>query len=110
MTGITIKNLTPHPITFVGVDGGADLTIAPEPTPARLSTEVVTIGDVNGIPVTETRFGDVTGLPEPQDGVVYVTSALVAKAAAGRDDVFVTSDAVRDAQGRVVGCRALGRI
>lgn len=55
-------------------------------------------------------FGKVENLPEPQEGVVYVVSALVAQAVPDREDVFIPDDTVRDEQGRIIGVRALARV
>jgi hypothetical protein len=59
--------------------------------------------------ITRTSFGRLEGLPDPQPGVLYLTSALAAQAAAasGRTDVVMVDDPVRDDQGRVIGARAL---
>jgi hypothetical protein len=62
------------------------------------------------IPVVTTRFGAVTGLPDPCEGVVYVVSSITAQAVPDRRDVFVPARPVRDEKGRIVACRALGRI
>lgn len=37
--------------------------------------------------IAETQFGDIEGLPEPKDGVVYIVSGIVRKAANRRDVV-----------------------
>lgn len=105
-----IVNLTPHTINFVGSDGAPLFDVAPSGKIARVSTDTVTIGSVNGIPVTDTQFGQVTDLPDPIPGTVFVVSLLVAQRAKGRDDVFVPAESVRDAQGRIVGCKSLGRV
>jgi len=60
--------------------------------------------------VDRTQFGAVTGLPDPQPDTIFVVSALVAQAVPDRQDVFITDDAVRDDQGRLIGCRALAHI
>jgi len=104
-----IINLTPHAITFV-LEGGIRKVIQPSGELARLTTKTVTIGEVNGIPVTTTEYGDVTGLPEPTDGTVYIVSSLVAGRVPDRKDVFIPNESVRDAEGRIVGCKSLGRV
>lgn len=62
------------------------------------------------VPVVRGVFGDIVGLPEPTEGVVYVTSQIVAKAAKekGRTDVYYPEELVRDSEGRALGCLALG--
>lgn len=51
----------------------------------------------------------VTDLPEAVDGVVYITSTLVAQAVPDRTDVLVPADLRRDEAGRIIGCGALQR-
>ncbi|ARF70806.1 hypothetical protein B7C51_25050 (plasmid) [Paenibacillus larvae subsp. pulvifaciens] len=77
---------------------------------ARVKQKRVPLGEVNGIPVCKTAFGEVEGLPEPQDGIVYIVSALTAQAAKDRNDLYVPDEQVRDSEGRIIGCRALAKI
>lgn len=110
MTNTTIINLTPHAINILSADNQPVVTIEPSGSLARLSTSRECIGTINGIPVNATIMGELTGLPDPEPGVVYVVSLAAAKAVPDRDDVFVTDDAVRDEAGRIIGCRALARV
>ena len=106
-----ILNLTPHAIMFVRVDGKPSLIVPASENLARGSAKTVDTGiTINGIPVTKTEYGEVVGLPDPEEGKIYVVSALVAQRVPERTDVFVPSESVRDAEGRIIGCRSLGRI
>ena len=95
----TFKNYTPHAITLN--DGR---TFASEGL-ARVSA---TFSDFDGDGVCEQRFGDVTGLPAPATGVLYIVSALVLTAAkaAGRTDCVAPAtghpDCVRSDKGFIV--------
>jgi len=111
-----IRNLTPHPITLA--NGDTSITIQPEPVPARCAQIDEVVGEVAltdstytdfSVPIVRSTYGEITGLPEPQEGVIYVTSLLVAQAAAaqGRRDVFAVGRPIRDAQGRIVAAGAL---
>jgi len=106
---IRVINLTPHNINVVGEDGQVVQTFPASGDLARCQVSREQVGEINGIPVNRTVFGDVTGLPEQQEGVVYVVSALVAQAA-GRDDVLIPDDTVRDEEGRIIGCRGFARV
>lgn len=106
----TLVNLTPHSITFVDAVGNTVLTVEPSGQVARCSVTREKVGMINGIPINKSRFGEVENLPEPQEGTIYIVSALTAQAVPERDDVFITDDAVRDEQGRIIGCRALAHI
>jgi hypothetical protein len=107
---MTIINLTPHAVSFIGDDGNIIRTIEPSGTLARLATRTVKLGEVDGIPVTGTEFGAVEGLPEPTPNTVFIVSSLVAGRVPDREDVFIPNESVRDEKGRIVGCRSLGRI
>lgn len=106
---MTFVNLTPHEITFIFADGN-ELVIPPSGNLARVSVKTEKVDEVEGIPVTTSVFGEVEGLPEPKEGTAYLVSSLVAQRVQGRDDVFIPSDSVRDSEGRIIGCRSLGRI
>lgn len=103
-----IINLTPHTINFI--NGDDTIAVPASGTIARLTTQTVQIGDINGIPVTTTVFGDVENLPDPSPDTVYIVSSLVAQACRDRDDVYIPNESVRDDQGRIIGCKSLGRI
>lgn len=99
-----VVNLTPHDIV-VRTDAG-DRVFPASGEVARVSTTHVPMGDVDGVPVFAQEFGDIEGLPAPQDGTIYIVSAIVLAAAkdAGRTDVVApdTSRAFRDEAGRIV--------
>ena len=106
----TIVNLTPHDIVFVGDDGNVILTVTPSGL-ARVQATVVATGiTVGGIPITETKFGKVEGLPEPKEGTAYVVSRMVAEATKGRKDLFIPNESVRDECGNIIGCHSLTQV
>lgn len=105
-----VLNYTPHEIVIMGQDG-QEAARFPSAGLARCQVTRVVVGDINGIELNETRFGDVEGLPEPAKDTVYIVSALVAQACKGRrTDVVIPDDTVRDEKGQVVGCRAFAAI
>lgn len=109
-----IRNLTPHPVTILGEDGGAVLTLQPEGIIPRVREKhvadgEVTVGDVT-VPIARIHYADVEDLPAQKHGVHLVVSLLVAQAAPDRPDLLVPIGQVRDEQGRIIGCRGLGRL
>jgi hypothetical protein len=76
-----IVNITPH---VIRMNDGREFP--PSGTVARVSTQYSHIID----DVATVTFGEIQGMPEPQDDTVYIASAIVAKAAQmnGRKDVF----------------------
>ncbi len=105
-TAMAILNYTPHPINLFTEDG--EQVVIESSGCARCAVTTETVGSVDGVKVNVSHFGEVTGLPEPKTGTVYVVSAMVLAALHGsREDVLGLSEYVRDGQGRTVGARAL---
>jgi len=115
---MTLVNLTPHPIGL-SVDGVVT-TIPTSGSVARVSTTPgAQCGILHGLPVfLPPTFGAVEGLPEAQEGTVFVVSMIVASGlqAAGlsRPDVVCPGTgpqdgAVRDEQGRILAVTRLNR-
>jgi hypothetical protein len=100
-------NLTQHPISvYTGQD------IVTHPTTgmvARLTTKQIVVGHIDDVPIIRTEWGDIIGLLEPEEGVIYITSSIVANAAKRRDVVSPCTSpqfGVRDGNGYVIGTRA----
>ena len=73
------ENLTPHDVNLILPDGEV-LTIPASGKVARVGSHVEQIGNIGAIPVVKTVFDtNVTDLPDPQDGVIYLTSTLVSE-------------------------------
>lgn len=107
---VAIVNLTPHAVTIYAPDGETEIRNIPSSGIARAEQSRKPIGSINGIPVSETGYGDVEGLPDPAPHTIYIVSALTAQAAKGREDLYITDDIVRDSTGRILGCKALAQI
>ncbi len=105
-----IVNLTPHAVNFVNSDNVVVRTIGASGVVARVSTATKTIDSIDDIPVTITEFGTIENLPEPATDRIFIVSSLVAQRCTDRQDVFIPNESVRDTQGRIIGCRSLGRI
>lgn len=109
-----IINLTPHAITFVDAEGNQILTVPASGQLARVAAKTVQtgqrrLGDVL-LPVTGTEYGEVEGLPDPEEDTIYLVSSLVAQRCKDRGDVFIPNESVRDSEGRIIGCKSLGRV
>lgn len=110
LMSMKIINLTPHSITFLDKDGNVLIHVDPSGSLARVSVSKEHVDTYGGIPVKKSVFGEVEGLPDPQENTIYIVSSLVAQRCRGRDDVFIPDDSVRDEGGRIIGCRSLGRV
>ena len=71
-------NLTPHPIT-IQPSGAQPITLPVSGRIARLDSAQEIDTGFAGVPVVTTRFGQVIGLPGPEEGKVYIVSSLVAQ-------------------------------
>lgn len=106
---MNIVNLTPHSISLADEAGNIVDTFAPSGKVVRMATSQEVVGEaVAGVPLRRTVFGEVSGLPEPQEGVLYLVSSLIAQRVQRADVVSPDTGptAVRK-DGQVVAVRAL---
>lgn len=99
-----VFNLTPHDLVVVQNDG-SETTFQKSGQVARCAATSTLVGEFNGVLLFSTAFGEVQGLPDPQDGVLLIVSSLVRQAVPHRKDVASPGDLVRDDAGNVVGCK-----
>ena len=96
---MTFKNFTPHTVVIT------DRCEYPSLGIARVSQQFT---EFNQDGVCSTVFGDLVGLPEPEDGVLYIVSAMVLSAgkALGRKDLVAPAtghpNTVRNEKGFIV--------
>ena len=104
MNNTKVINLTPHSINIVGGP-----TFEPSGEVARISSTNEGAGEmvINGesIPLITQEFGEVVGLPEEREGVLFIVSSLIF-AQTNRKDLLVPGEQVRDEDGRVIGCKS----
>lgn len=108
---MTIVNLTPHTLNILNADGSVRVDVSPSGTVARVASTRTQTGEVNGLPMFVTTFGEVTGLPDAQPGTLFVVSGMVAgrPEVSVREDVWSPGELVRGPDGQPVGCRGLTR-
>jgi hypothetical protein len=104
-------NLTPHPIALNDGRVFSNIIIGhtPEGKPIVQAARVAaTFSEPNELGIVTQKFGEITDLPEPQDGVMYVVSLLVLDAAkaVGRKDCVAPASGhpltIRNEQGHIV--------
>ena len=66
------------------------------------------VGEVEGLTLARTEFGEPVNLPAPVPGTLIIVSQLVQSALPERTDLVVPAELVRDGMGRVIGCASLG--
>lgn len=99
-------NLCIHDIVVVKSDT-FKFVIAPSGVVARLITETISLGEIDGMPITETRLKEIVGLPEPKENTLYIVSEYVAKYCQDRDDVYFPNETIRNEQKKVIGSSSL---
>lgn len=97
-----VVNLTPHSVTVLAA--GKAVTFEPSGKIARVSQRDVRVGSIGDIPLFETYYGMIDGLPEPEQDTYYIVSGLVLAQATDRDDVIAPNGFVRDTEGKIIGC------
>lgn len=122
-----IINLTPHEVTLyadkdcmevtkgnyttlVLKEGAKPIKVLASEGVARATSTKQLMYTIDNIPVYSTVYGEVEGLPEPRSNTYYLVSALTAQAVKNRHDILIVDGAVRDNEGKIVGCTAFGRI
>ena len=103
LTTTTIVNLTPHAIVV------GSRSFPPSGSLARVAMLISPQGEIDGVPLFSTAFGQVEGLPPMEAGKYYLVSALVASAEKDRTDLLSPSGLVRDEKGIVIGCEGFTR-
>ena len=114
-----IINLTPHAINIYK-DGVLFKTIEPYGLVARVKTVRHIAGEIDGVPIYDTQFGEVENLPKSELRVRFIVSSMVLAAVRAaeealcgnvipRDDLLVPGELVRDAKGVIIGCTGLSR-
>mgnify|MGYP000126720839 FL=1 len=101
---MNIVNLTPHTLN-IHTDKNV-LNIEPSGDIARVSASTEYEGEVAGIPVYRTVYGEVQGLPDAIEGTIFVVSGMT-QAQTNRADVYAPGELIRDNKGNPIGCKGL---
>ena len=98
-------NLTPHEVVVEYRDGTRK-TFPPSGQIARVEMEDEYLFDIEGIPLHKGNVKEVTGIPEKQEGIMYIVSLFVLQHVERADLIAPdTNGAIRDEQGRIVAVR-----
>lgn len=100
------KNFTSHTINVHNGDKELVATFESAGV-ARCSQENTQRGSIDGIELYDVQYGEVSGLPDPQDDTYYIVSFMVKNALPARSDLLSPGELLRDAQGRPIGCIGL---
>ena len=100
-------NLCPHDLTIYRANGEI-VTLPKSGRVARIVAKTLPNDMIDGIIVERVYRDEIAGLPDPQEGVVYIASAVIA-ADVRRPDVLSPGRLVRDDDGAVIGAAGLVR-
>ena len=103
---MTFVNLTPHEVV-VECKNGDKKVFPPSGEVARVELEDICVAYLDGMPVHKGKVKEVTGIPKPQPGVVYIVSLFVLQHCKDRHDLVApdTNGAIRDDEGRIVAVK-----
>jgi len=106
-TDTELVNLCGHPLSIphLGIELPAEST-------AVKATQVHELkAIINGLPLYDIVYTNVSGLPEPSEGKLYIVSAVALNAIRElypeRKDVAATMKPIKCAHGKTIGCQAL---
>lgn len=106
-----LRNLTPHrTLTYLG---SAEPVVLGSEGVARCAEITAASGwwdEGHVLPRVVVSYGAVTGLPDPEPGVIYVVSQLVVAQLPERDDLAFPFGLVRDDKGDIIGFSALATL
>lgn len=107
-----IINLTPHDVVIISE--GKEKKIYPKSGKmARVATNSVVVGEVDGVAIVSQKYGEVDGLPEPKAGTLYIVSMVVRLALPDREDLISPDTSpqstIRDENGQIIGVRQFVR-
>jgi len=102
---LKLINLTPHDVVVEHEDGTRKVYPS-SGQQARVEIEDVCVGHLDGIAVHKGKVKKVTGIPNPQDGVMYIVSLFVLQNT-NREDLLApdTNSAIRDDKGKIIAVR-----
>lgn len=100
-----ILNYTPHEVTLMN-DKGEPLILQSAGV-ARVAQESTVVEIAGGFRLVKSTFGEVTGLPEKEEGTMIIVSAFVRLACPDRTDLGSPAEIIRNAKGCIVACGAL---
>lgn len=74
---MNIVNLTPHDVLVVDDDNRVLMNIPSSDLVARLKTQPVNVGRINGVPLVKHKCISFINLPVPDPGTMFLVSSLI---------------------------------
>ncbi len=104
---MNVINLTCHDVN-IEKENGEIATIPPSGMEARCKITRIPQGSFLGFTLYKTVYNDITGLPEPRNGTIYIVSGRMLSACPERDDLYQPGELIKE-NGIVVKCIGLTR-
>jgi hypothetical protein len=98
-------NLCIHPVNIMTEEGM--VTIPPSGLIARCIRHNSIVGYVNGIPLTKEVIRGVVGLPDAEDGKMFIVSKMIKDYFPYRTDLVRVGPKVTSVNGKPVACTSL---
>jgi hypothetical protein len=99
-------NLTAHPIKLLNLG----ITIPHANRPVKVTQNQKLLSVIDGIPIYEIEFVDIAGLPEEEEGTIYIVSApvlnYIRQKLPHRNDFVSPFKAIKDPMGKTIGCQS----
>lgn len=102
-----IINKTPHAVYILNEDLSILRVFPKSNGMIRVKENITDIGFIEDIPISSTKWGETSEVPNFVDGTYYIVSQLVKNALPKRKDLLVPKGAVRDDKGNIIGCTRL---
>ena len=103
-----LVNLTPHALNLFNATGTTQIiTLAPDGRIARVAMKNDLVGEAVGVPLFAGGYGEIEGLPAPEEDTIFVVSLFVRQAAPDRKDLASPGELIRDEEGKPIGAKGL---
>ena len=103
-----IKNYCPHSINILKNDIVIEY---PSLGIARCVSSSKYLKTIDGINIYKMSYGEVIGLPKPEENTVYIVSKIVAEAMKEtRNDLLIVNETVKDQNNVILYCKSLSSL
>ena len=101
---VKVINLTPHKVIVLNEERKVVKEFLPSGNVPRATTIDKCIGEIDGIPIYESKLGEVKDLPPKREGRLLIVSNVIKSLFPERKDLLVPHHLVRDDEGKIIGC------
>ena len=103
-----IINMTTHDVTMLSNNDNIVKVFPKNTEILRLTETTRPVEVIDGVLITHTEYSEPVNLPTETDDTYYIVSQMVKNNLKNRKDLLVPTDIKRNAEGVILGARALG--